>query len=95
MKESRLSEEADQQYATAYDMHYTTKDIHKAFTLYEDIIAAHPDTKEAGYSKSQIQAKTDIGKVIGKQGRTADALQTLLSDVSAKAKKRALLEIVG
>lgn len=55
MKESRLSEEAGQQYATAYDMHYTTKDIHKAFTLYEDIIAAHPDTKEAGYSKSQIQ----------------------------------------
>jgi hypothetical protein len=31
------------------------KDIHKAFTLYEDIIAAHPDTKEAGYSRSQVQ----------------------------------------
>jgi hypothetical protein len=55
MRESRLSEEAGQQYATAYDTHYTTKDIHKAFTLYEDIIAAHPDTKEAGYSKSQVQ----------------------------------------
>jgi hypothetical protein len=55
MKESRLSEEAGQQYATAYDTHYKTKDIHKAFTLYEDIIAAHPDTKEAGYSKSQVQ----------------------------------------
>jgi uncharacterized protein len=40
-------------------------------------------------------AKTDIGKVIGKQGRTADALRTLLSAASAKAKKRALLEIVG
>jgi hypothetical protein len=40
-------------------------------------------------------AKTDIGKVIGKQGRTADALRTLLSAVSAKAKKRVLLEIVG
>ncbi len=40
-------------------------------------------------------AKTDIGKVIGKQGRTADALRTLLSAVSAKAKKRILLEIVG
>jgi hypothetical protein len=55
MVENRLSEEAGQQYATAYDTHYTTKDIHKAFTLYEDIIAAHPDTKEAGYSKSQVQ----------------------------------------
>ena len=40
-------------------------------------------------------AKTDICKVIGKQGRTADALRTLLSAVSAKAKKRTLLEIVG
>jgi hypothetical protein len=55
MRESRLSEEAGQQYATAYDTHYTTKDIHKAFTLYEDIIATHPDPREAGYSRSQIQ----------------------------------------
>ena len=39
-------------------------------------------------------AKTDLGKVIGKQGRTAAALQRLLSAVSAKSKKRALLEIV-
>ena len=40
-------------------------------------------------------AKADIGKVIGKQGRTAGALRTLLSAVSAKAKKRTVLEIVG
>ncbi len=39
-------------------------------------------------------AKTDIGKVIGKQGRTAAALRTLLGAVSAKGKKRAVLEIV-
>ena len=55
MRESILSEEAGQQYAAAYEAHYTTKDIHKAFTLYEDIMAAHPDTKEAGYSRSQVQ----------------------------------------
>jgi hypothetical protein len=55
MRESRLSTDAGQQYATAYESHYTAKDIHKAFTLYEDIIATHPDTKEAGYSRSQIQ----------------------------------------
>jgi len=40
-------------------------------------------------------AKADIGKVIGKQGRTVGALRTLLSAVSAKAKKRTVLEIVG
>lgn len=39
--------------------------------------------------------RTDIGKVIGKQGRTANALRTILSAVSAKEKKRIMLEIVG
>ena len=39
-------------------------------------------------------AKTDIGKVIGKQGRTASALRTLLSAVSGKTKKNTVLEIV-
>jgi hypothetical protein len=39
-------------------------------------------------------AKTDIGKVIGKQGRTAGALRTLLSAFSAKHKKRTMLEIM-
>ena len=39
-------------------------------------------------------AKSDIGKVIGKQGRTAGAIRTILSAVSAKDKKRTVLEIV-
>ena len=39
-------------------------------------------------------AKADIGKIIGKQGRTADALRTILTAVSAKGRKRAVLEIV-
>jgi predicted RNA-binding protein YlqC (UPF0109 family) len=39
-------------------------------------------------------AKADIGKVIGRQGRTAGAIRTILSAVSAKEKKRAVLEIV-
>jgi predicted RNA-binding protein YlqC (UPF0109 family) len=39
-------------------------------------------------------SKADIGKIIGKQGRTADALRTILSAVSAKARKHAVLEIV-
>lgn len=39
-------------------------------------------------------AKSDIGKIIGKHGRTASALRTILSAVSAKAKKRTVLEII-
>lgn len=39
-------------------------------------------------------AKVDLGKVIGKQGRTAKAIRTILGATSAKQKKRAVLEIV-
>jgi predicted RNA-binding protein YlqC (UPF0109 family) len=36
----------------------------------------------------------DVGKVIGKQGKTAQAMRTLLTAISAKEGKRAILEIV-
>ncbi len=39
-------------------------------------------------------AKDDLGKIIGKQGRTAQALRTLVSAASAKVKKRTVLEII-
>ncbi|CAN2039033.1 RNA-binding protein KhpA [Candidatus Magnetomoraceae bacterium gMMP-15] len=39
-------------------------------------------------------AKEDLGKVIGKQGRTARAMRTLLSAASAKVRKRTVLEII-
>jgi predicted RNA-binding protein YlqC (UPF0109 family) len=39
-------------------------------------------------------AKGDLGKVIGKQGRTARAMRTILSAASAKIKKRTVLEII-
>jgi uncharacterized protein len=39
-------------------------------------------------------AKEDIGKVIGKQGRTARAMRTILNAASAKIKKHSVLEIV-
>ncbi|TRZ50867.1 KH domain-containing protein [bacterium] len=39
-------------------------------------------------------AKEDLGKVIGKQGRTAKAMRTILSAASTKLRKRAVLEII-
>ena len=38
--------------------------------------------------------KGDLGKVIGKQGRTARALRTILNAASTKLKKRSVLEII-
>ena len=38
--------------------------------------------------------KDDLGKVIGKQGRTAKSLRTILNAASTKMKKRCVLEII-
>jgi predicted RNA-binding protein YlqC (UPF0109 family) len=54
-------------------------------------------TKVDGVHASILElkvAKEDVGKIIGKQGRNADALRTLLKAAAAKSKKRAVLEIV-
>ena len=39
-------------------------------------------------------AESDLGRVIGRQGRTAKALRTVLSAASAKMQRRAILEIL-
>ena len=39
-------------------------------------------------------AKEDLGKVIGKQGKTARAMRTILSASATKLRKRSILEIV-
>jgi len=39
-------------------------------------------------------AKEDLGKVIGKEGRNALAMRTILGAAAAKIKKRTVLEII-
>jgi uncharacterized protein len=39
-------------------------------------------------------AQGDLGKVIGKQGRTARAMRTILNANATKQRKRAVLEII-
>ncbi len=46
---------ASRQYAAAHAAHYETEDLREALELYQGILAAHPDSQEAGYSRSQIQ----------------------------------------
>ncbi len=72
--------------------------------LIEIIAKALVDSPEAvdvseivGEQTSVIElkvAKDDLGKVIGKQGRTARAMRTILSAASTKLRKRAVLEII-
>ncbi len=39
-------------------------------------------------------AQSDFGKIIGKKGRTAQSIRTILNAASAKQAKRCILEIV-
>jgi hypothetical protein len=61
----------------------------------------HPEqvevTEVTGEQTSVIElrvAKDDLGKVIGKQGRTAKAMRTILSAASTKLRKRTVMEII-
>ena len=54
-------------------------------------------TEITGEQTSVIElrvAQEDLGKVIGKQGRTARAMRTILGAASTKVKKRSVLEII-
>jgi hypothetical protein len=65
MKKDTGLAEAIQQYAAAYTAHYTTKALHEALELYRGVIAEHPNTEEAKYSRSQIQ--NIVNAVVPKQ----------------------------
>ena len=54
-------------------------------------------TEIAGRDTSVIElkvAKEDIGKIIGKKGRNAQAMRLILNAASAKLRKRVVLEII-
>lgn len=59
----------------------------------EEVIVAEVEGEQTSVLELKV-AKEDLGKVIGKQGRTARAMRTLLSAASTKAKKRSVLEII-
>jgi predicted RNA-binding protein YlqC (UPF0109 family) len=76
----------------------TMKDLIKFMA---QALVDHPEQVEvsevAGEQTSVIElrvAKEDLGKVIGKQGRTAKAMRTILSAASAKIRKRTVMEII-
>lgn len=54
-------------------------------------------TEVAGEQTAVLELKVaqeDLGKIIGKQGKTAKAIRIILSAAAAKIKKRAVLEIL-
>ncbi len=78
----------------ASDMRSLVLEITKA--LVDEPEAVHLDVFSEGGStvlRLQVSAK-DLGKVIGKQGRTARSLRTILGAASMKMKQRFSLDIV-
>ncbi len=59
----------------------------------EQVVVSEVEGNQTSVLELQV-AKEDLGKVIGKQGRTARAMRTILSAASAKIKKRTVLEII-
>jgi hypothetical protein len=56
MQDNRTQSVANQLYNKAHVAQYKDKDLAAALALYQNILATHPDEKEAGYSRSQIKA---------------------------------------
>ncbi len=76
-------------------------EMKELITYIAKALVDHPEAVEVseveGEQTSVIElkvAKDDLGKVIGKQGRTARAIRTILSAASTKIRKRAVLEIL-
>jgi predicted RNA-binding protein YlqC (UPF0109 family) len=59
----------------------------------EEVIVTEIEGEQTSVIELKV-AKEDLGKVIGKQGRTARAMRTILSASSTKIKKRSVLEII-
>ncbi|NLY41533.1 MAG: KH domain-containing protein [Desulfovibrionales bacterium] len=59
----------------------------------ESVVVSEVEGEQTAVIELRV-AKEDLGKVIGKQGRTARAMRTILGAASTKAKKRCVLEIL-
>ena len=59
----------------------------------EEVVVTEIEGRQSYVVELKV-AKEDIGKIIGKQGRTAQAMRTILNAASAKIKKRSGLEII-
>lgn len=59
----------------------------------EDVVVSEVVGDQTSVLELKV-AKDDLGKVIGKQGRSARAMRTILSAASTKLKKRTVLEII-
>ena len=76
------------------DMRALIEQIAKALVDNPDEVSVKPIEGEQTTVLELRVAQSDLGKVIGKQGRTARSIRTILSAAGMKLKKRFTLEIL-
>lgn len=59
----------------------------------DEVVVSEVEGEQTSVLELRV-AKDDMGKVIGKLGRTAKAIRTVVNAAATKVKKRAVLEIV-
>ena len=59
----------------------------------DEVVVTEIEGQQASVVELKV-AKEDIGKIIGKHGRTAQAIRTILSAASTKIRKRCILELI-
>ncbi len=59
----------------------------------EDVVVTEIEGEQATVLELSV-AQDDLGKVIGKQGRTARSIRTMLGAAGMKRRKRVVLEII-
>ena len=70
MKNDGAPSEAACKYAAAYTAHYAQRDLAMALRLYKTLIASHASTREAGYSRTQVQ---NIVNAVGPEAERLEA----------------------
>ncbi len=77
------------------------KEMKELIEYIAKLLVDHPDqvrvTEVEGERTSVVElnvVKEDLGKVIGKHGKTARAMRTILSAAAMKNRKRTILEII-
>jgi hypothetical protein len=76
------------------DMRMLVEQIAQALVDAPDQVQVTAVDEDQGTVLELRVAATDLGKVIGKQGRTAKSIRTILGAASMKLKKRYTLEII-
>ncbi len=66
----------------------------RALVNQPDAVTVTEIESDAGTVLQLSVAKEDLGRIIGKQGRTAKSLRTILNAAAARANRKIVLEII-